>query len=126
MAFKVTKSDLKKSILCPVGMHLFTLVAVEEPYLKTNGCTVQKCDFESDKGYSVSVWFNSTVMANLFDFVAAADKVTFDLEKFEDTAIELKDYKGKQVTGSISHRKLDDGKLVAQIDNFYEEGKVPY
>lgn len=126
MAFKVTKSDLKKSILCPVGMHDFTLVVVEEPYLKPSGISVQKCDFETESGYSVPVWFNSVVMSNLFEFVAAADKITFDLEKFEDMIIELKDYKGKKVTGSVSHRKTDDGKVVAQIDNFYESGKVPF
>lgn len=126
MAFKVTKSDLKKSILCPVGMHVFTLVTVEEMYLKPNGNSVQKCDFETDAGYTVPVWFNSVVMSNLFEFVAAADKVTFDLEKFEDMTIELKDYKGKKVAGSVSHRKTDDGKIVAQIDNFYEDGKVPF
>jgi hypothetical protein len=126
MSFKVTKNDLKKSILCPVGMHSFTLVNVEAQYLKPNGVSVQKCDFETESGYSVSTWFNSSVMANLFEFVAAADKVTFDLEKFEEMEIKLEDYKGKKVSGSVSHRKTDDGKLVSQIDNFYEEGKVPF
>lgn len=126
MAFKVTKADLKKSILCPVGMHNFTLTVVEEMYIKPSGVSVQKCDFETDAGYTVSVWFNSTVMTNLFEFVVAADKITFDLEKFEEMNIELKDYKGKKVSGSVSHRKTDDGKLVSQIDNFYEDSKVPF
>lgn len=126
MAFKLTKSDLKKSALCPPGMHPFTLVAVEEPYVSAKGVTVQKCDFETDSGYSVSVWFNSAVMSNLFEFVAAADKVKFDLDKFEAMEIELKDYKGKKVSGSVSHRKTDDNKVVAQIDNLYEDGKVPF
>jgi hypothetical protein len=130
MSFKLTKSDLKKSVLCPPGMHSFTLTTIDEPYLKTakNGTatTVQKCDFETNEGYTVSVWFNSVVMQNLFEFVAAADKVAFKLEDFTDTDVELKDYLNKKVSGSVSHRKTDDGKIVAQIDNFYIDGKVPY
>lgn len=126
MAFKVTKQDLKKSITCPPGYHSFTLVNLEEPYVKPSGISVQKAEFESSAGYVVPTWFNSTVMANLFEFVAAADKVKFDMESFEDTEIELKNYLGKKVAGSVSHRKTDDGKIVAQIDNFYEDGKVPF
>lgn len=126
MSFKLTKGDLQKSVLCPVGMHTFTLTVVEEPYVSGKGASVQKCDFETDAGYTVSTWFNDKVMQNLFEFVAAADKVTFKLEDFVETKVELKDYKGKRVCGSVSHRKTDEGKIVSQIDNFYEEGKVPF
>lgn len=126
MAFKLTKSDLKKSVLCPVGMHTFTLVNLGEPYLSAKGTSVQQAEFETDAGYSVSTWFNDKVTSNLFEFVAAADKVTFKIEDFTETEVELKDYKGKKVCGSVSHRKTDDGKIVAQIDNFYEEGKIPF
>lgn len=125
MAFKVTKQDLKKSQLCPPGMHNFTLITVKESYLKPNGVTVQETEFETDAGYIVKVFFNSTVMTNLFEFVAAADKITFDLTTFEDMEIELKDYIGKKVSGSVSH-ETREGKTYAGIDNFYQEGKVPF
>lgn len=124
--FKLTKTDLKKSAICPPGMHALTLITVDEPYKKPSGIEVQKCEFETDNGHVVPVWFNSTVMTNLFEFVAAADKVAFNVETFTDTEVDLKDYKGKKVAGSVSHRKTDDGKIVAQIDNFYEDGKVPF
>lgn len=127
MGFKLTKTELKKTALCPPGMRDLTLITVEEPYIKpANGCKVQKCEFESKDGYILPVWFNDSVMANLFEFVAAADKVTFDMDKFEDTDVELKEYIGKEVVGSISHRKTDEGKIVTQIDNFYQTGKVPF
>lgn len=127
MSFKMTKADLKKSALCPPGMHAATLIEVEAAYVKPdNGNTVQKCDFETDAGYVISAWFNAKMMASLFEFVQAADKVTFNLETMEDMSIELKEYKGKRVTISVSHVKNKDGKINAQIDNFYEEGKIPF
>jgi hypothetical protein len=129
MGFKLTKADLKKSALCTPGMHSFTLVKVNEPYLKEgkNGpTTVQQCDFESAEGYVVPVWFNTVVMSNLFEFVAAADNVVFDMEKFEDVDIELKDYVGKKVAASVSHRVDNNNKPQAQIDNFYSADKVPF
>ena len=126
MSFTLTKTDLKKSALCPPGLAPITLVAVEESYLKPNGVTVQKCDFETDKGYIVPVWFNDKVPTNMIEYVQAADKITFDLENMSDFSFNPKEYIGKTCVGNISHRKTDDGKVVAQIDNFYETGKVPF
>lgn len=126
MAFKVTAQDLKKSQICPPGMREFTLVTVKESYIKqANGVTVQETEFESTDGYTVKVFFNSAVLSNLFEFVAAADKVTFDPANFADREIELKDYIGKKVAGSVSHT-VREGKTYPGIDNFYQEGKVPF
>lgn len=126
MSFTLTKQDLKKSALCPPGMKLFTLVEVEPQYVSKKGTSTQKCDFESDEGYVVPTWFNAAVLNNLFEFIAAADHITFDMEKMETISVKLEDYKGKRVAGSVSHRKTDDGKIVAQIDNFYDADKVPF
>lgn len=126
MGFKLTKDDLKKSALCPPGIHNFTLVNIEEPYVKPNGNTVQKCDFETDNGYVIPVWFNANMISSIFDFVAAADKVTFSLDTFSEMEIDLKNYKGKRVSGNVSHRADDNNKPQAQIDSFYAEGKVPF
>jgi hypothetical protein len=126
MAFNLTKKDLKKSATCPPGMHPATLIKVEEPYVKDNGNTVQKCEFETDSGYIIPTWFNANMTSSIFEFVAAADKITFDIDKFSDITVELKDYKDKKVAISISHRKGDDGRIMASIDNFYEDGKVPF
>jgi hypothetical protein len=130
MSFKLNKEALLKSGLCPPGLIEATLVKVYPPYLKTakNGeaMTVQQADFETKKGYTVATWFNSIVMTNIFEFVAAADKVTFDPDTFADVDIELKDYVGKEVVISVAHGKTDAGRIVAQIDNFYQTGQVPF
>lgn len=124
--FKLNKESLLKSAICPPGMTKGELVKVGEQYVSAKGATVQQADFETEKGYSVSVWFNDKVMANLFEFVAAADKVTFDPDNMQETEIDLKDYLHKPVVFNVSHRKTDDGKVVAQIDNFYSADKVPF
>lgn len=126
MSFKVTPQDVKKSQKCSPGMHIFTLVAVEEPYLSEKGNTVQKCDFESDKGYVVSKWFNNVFMGDLVEFVECADDINIDPEKMSDMDIELKDYIGKKVAGSVSHGKDKNNKMQANIDNFFSAKKVPF
>jgi hypothetical protein len=126
MSFKLNKEGLLKSATCPPGLTKFTLVVVEEPYVSKKGATVQKCDFESEKGYTVSVWFNSAVMGNLYEFVEAADDAKFDPTKMGEIDLNLKEYIGKEVVGSVSHRKDDNGKVQAQIDNFYTVDKVPF
>lgn len=126
MAFSITKEDLKKSQKCPAGMHFATLVEVEEPYKSEKGVEVQKCVFETDKGYSVPVWFNDAVLANLIEFIGAADKVTFDLETMATMNIDLKKYKGKRVALSVSHVKDKNGKVQSQIDNFFNSDRVPF
>lgn len=126
MAFQVTKKDLIKSQKCPPGMHIFELITVDEPYLKDNGVTVQKCEFESDTGHIVPVWFNSSVMDNMFEFVQAADKITLNPETMGEMEIELKDYLHKKVAGMVSHGPDKNGKIQHQIDNFYNADKVPF
>lgn len=130
MSFKLNKEQLLKSGLCPPGLTKSTLVKVYEPYLKDSKqgpMTVQQVDFETEKGYTIPYWFNSVVMGSLFEFVAAADKVTFNPDTMEDMDIDLKDYLHKEVVISVSHAKSEkDGKIRAQIDNFYQEGKVPF
>ena len=129
MSFKLNKESLLKSGLCPPGLCEATLVKVYEPYVKESKqgpMTVQQADFETKKGYTVPTWFNSVVMNTLFEFVAAADKVAFDPDTFVETEIELKDYVGKEVVISVAHGKTDKGRVVAQIDNFYMVGAVPF
>lgn len=127
MAFKVTAEDLKKSIKCPPGMHLAKLVTVEAPYFNEKQTEVQRVDFETDKGYSVPYWFNNKMTSSIFEFVQAADKVTFTPETMQEMEIELADYVGKEVAISVSHNKSEkDGKINCQIDNFYQAGKVPF
>jgi hypothetical protein len=128
MAFKPTKDDLKKSQKCPPGMHLGELVEVEEEYVSDKGATVQKCWFETNKGYQIPVWFNDKVMSNLFEFVEAADKIKLDMDTIEDMPpIDLKNYLHKPVAFSVSHNKSEkDGKIYTQIDNFFSADKVPF
>ena len=129
MSFKLSKEKLLASGLCPPGLTKATLVKVYEPYVKESKqgpMTVQQADFETEKGYTVPTWFNSVVMNTIFEFVAAADKVVFDPDTFKDTEVELKDYVGKEVVISVAHGKTDKGRVVAQIDNFYVEGQVPF
>lgn len=126
MAFKLTAEDLKKSAKCPVGMHLATLVAVDEPYLNDKGTEIQKADFETDQGYSVPKWFNDKFISDLFEFVEAADKIKFDANNFKETELDLRNYKGKKVAISVSHQKDKNNKVQAQIDNFFSADKVPF
>ena len=129
MSFKLNKEALLKSGLCPPGLTEATLVKVYPEYLKESKqgpMTVQQLDFETKKGYTVPTWFNSVMMGNLFEFVAAADKVVFDPDTFAEVEIELKDYVGKEVVISVSHGKTKEGRVVAQIDNFYMVGQVPF
>lgn len=130
MSFQITKEVILKSGLCPPGLTPATLVKVYEPYIKESKqgpMTVQQVDFETDKGYTIPMWFNSVVMGNLIEFVAAADKVQFNPDTVQTVDIELKEYVGKEIVLSISHGKSEkDGKVRAQIDNFYETGKVPF
>lgn len=126
MAFKLTAEDLKKSAKCPVGMHLATLVVAEEPYISEKGNETQKCDFETDQGYTISKWFNEKFTGDLFEFVAAADKIKFDATTFKETEIELKNYRGKKVAISVSHGKDKNGKVQANIDNFFSADKIPF
>lgn len=122
MAFDVTKSDIKKSQKCAPGMHIATLITVDEQYLNEKGTTVQKVEFDTDSGYSIPYWFNDKMTSSLIEFAEAADNCKLS----EDTSIELKDYKGKKVCLSVSHAKDKNNKIQAQIDNFYSSEKVPY
>jgi hypothetical protein len=124
--FKVTKEDLKKSQKCPVGMHVGTLVEVEEQYFNEKGTSVQKCVFETDAGYQVPVWFNDKVMSNLIEFVEAADKIKLDMATMADMDIRLENYKGRRVAFSVSHQKDKNNKMQSQIDNFFNADKVPF
>lgn len=127
MAFNFTTTDVRKSQKCPVGMHIATLTEVEEPYFNAKGTTVQKVNFETDKGYSVPYWFNDKFMANLIEFVEAADNIKFDPEaENTDVSIDLKNYIGKKLAIAVSHRKDDNNKIQAQIDNFFSADKVPF
>lgn len=128
MGFKPTKKDLQRSALCPVGMHLFTVVSTEKPYLNEKGTKIEKVDFETNEGYLVPIWFNDKMLDSLLKFVEAADNIRFDLEKDGDNLpeIELRDYVGKKVAGSVSHRKDNDGKPKAQIDEFFTADSVPF
>jgi len=125
MPFTVNKQDLKKSQKCPPGMHLFTLTEVEDEYFNEKGTKVQRVDFESDGGYIVPYWFNDKFSSNLLEFIQAADGITLDMN-MEDLDIDLKDYKGKKVAGSVSHVKDKNNKIQAQIDNFFSPDKVPF
>jgi len=125
MAFKPTKKDLQRSQTCPAGMKLFTLINVETSYLKENGNEVQQCDFETDDGYIVPVWFNSKMLSTVLNFVQAADGIKFEIDD-RLPEVELRDYLGKKVAGSVSHRKDDNGKIQAQIDEFFTADKVPF
>lgn len=125
MAFDVTKEDLKKSQKCPVGMHLATLVEVEDEYLNEKGTNVQKCEFETDKGHIVPYWFNDKMVSAVLEFIAAADDIVLTEENMP-SRIDLKDYKGKRVAISVSHTKDKNNKLQAQIDNFFSASKVPF
>lgn len=127
MAFDITPQDLKKAQKCPPGMHIFTLVEVEEPYLKENGNEVQKADFESDKGHVVPTWFNSSFKANLIEFIQAADNIILTDEMLRTLPpVDLKNYIGKKVAASVSHRRDNNNKVQAQIDNFFSADKVPF
>lgn len=126
MPFELTPEDLKRSQKCPPGMHIFTVTAVDEEYLNDNGTTVQRMEFESDKGYMVSTWFNNKFQSSVIEFVQAADKITFTEESIKNVKINLKDYLGKKVAGSVSHRKDNNNKIQAQIDNFFSADKVPF
>lgn len=123
MAFKPTKKDYLKAQLCPVGMRLLTLTDVEKPYLNDKGTEIQKCDFEDSEGYIISNWFNDKMLDTLINFVESADNVKLDPENMP--VIELRDYIGKKVAASISHRKVDD-KMRTSIDEFYTADKVPF
>ncbi len=129
MSFKLNKEVLLKSGLCPPGLTKATVVKVYEPYIKeskSGPMTVQQIDLETEKGYTVPTWFNSVMMGNLLEFVAAADKVVFNPDTMEEVDVDLKDYNGKEVVISVSHGKTKEGRVVAQIDNFYTEGQVPF
>lgn len=124
MAFNFSKDDFRKSQKCPAGMHIATLVEVEEPYIKDNGNEVQKCWFETSAGHQVPYWFNKNMPGPVFEFTGAADNVVFTEENAPEN-IELKEYKGKRVAISVSHRQTDKG-IMPNIDAFYSADKVPF
>ena len=106
-------------------MHLATLTSVEDEYQNDKGTNIQKCDFETDSGYTIPKWFNDGFMSDLIEFVEAADNIKFDPEN-TDTDIDLHDYVGKKVAIQVSHGKDKNNKIQAQIDNFYTADKVPF
>lgn len=126
--FDITKDDLKKSQLCPVGLHLFTVVEVEDEYENAKGTTVQKVNFESEKGYQISYWFNDAMLSSVIEFISAADNINLDMETFAGMQVNLKDYVGKKFAGNVVHEKRKDGgnKVNAVIENFYSADKVPF
>lgn len=125
MPFSFDKSDFRKSQKCPPGMHIATLVEVEEEYYNEKGTQVQRANFETDKGYDISTWFNDKMPSFMYEFVAAADDVTLT-EDNAPTNIDLKEYVGKKVAISVSHGKDKNNKVQAQIDNFFSAAKVPF
>lgn len=127
MAFDVTPQDLKKSQKCPPGMHIAAITECEEPYYSEKNILTQKVWFETQKGYTIATWFNASVQANQIEFMEAADKVKFDMDSFKGTSFDPKNYIGKPVCISVSHQKSQkDGKIYAQIDNFFSADKVPF
>lgn len=126
MAFDLTPEDLKKSQKCPPGMHMMTVREVGDEYFNDNQTTVQQMDLETDKGYFVSTWFNNKFKSNIIEFVEAADRIKFTDESIKNVKIDLKNYVGKTVVGSVSHRKDKNNKIQAQIDNFFSSDKVPF
>lgn len=123
MAFTIEKDDIKKSQKCPPGIHKATLTLVEDVYYNEKGTEIQKCEFETEEGYIVPVWFNNKMLGPIIEFVEAADKVKLT----EDTSVDLKKYEGTgKVCISVSHIKDKNNKIQAQIDNFFSADKVPF
>ena len=122
MTFDVTKKDIAQAQKCPPGMHKATLIEVDESYFNEKGTEIEKATFETTKGHSVPYWFNNKMLSSVIEFVEAADNVKLE----ENTAINLKDYIGKQVCISVSHRADKNNKPQAQIDTFYSADKVPF
>jgi hypothetical protein len=122
--FEFSKDDLKKSQKCPAGMHVATLVEVEDEYMNDKGNTVQKCSFETLAGYFIPVWFNAKMPGPVFELVAAAEGITITEENMPSKIV-LKDYIGKKVALSVSHAKDKNNKIQAQVDNFFNADKVP-
>lgn len=126
MSFKPTVEDLKRSQKCPAGMHRATLITVDDEYFNDKGTSIQKCEFETENGHIVPFWFNDKMMGMILEFVSAADKTVITEDMLADMDIELREYKGKAVALSVSHVKDKNNKLQAQIDNFFNEDKVPF
>lgn len=125
MAFEFDKKDFKKSQKAPPGMYIATLIIVEEPYYNDKGTSIEKATFETDNGYEVPFWFNDKMPGLVYEFIGAADSITFN-EDNVPTNIDLKEYVGKKVAISVSHKKDKNNKIQAQIDNFFSASKVPF
>lgn len=124
---------MQRAALCPVGMHLFTVVSVGKEYLNEAGTQVQQVDFESQEGYIVPKWFWYSPKKQMLDpdvikFVQAVDNITFNVEKDGDDMpeIKLEEYIGKKFAGSVSHQKDNNGKPQANIDEYFTADAVPF
>jgi hypothetical protein len=123
--FKVTKEDVKKSAICPPGMHISTVISVEEPYYNDNKTLVQRMDLETASGHTLIKFFNNKFTSDIIEFVQAADNIVLG-DDMGDMDVDLADYIGKKIAVAVSHGKDKNDKIQAQVVNFYPADKVPF